>query len=208
MHYTHQKPCHFMHGKIILNLSPICPAWSGRGHVGKRVTAVTFISCPTVSLTHIDKRHNLKSSLKYINSTIANHLRACLVSNACIPTTLWTDFQRRSDEVVIMTLKCVRVCKMLTLRYHVHDEVIKWKHFPRYWPFVRGIHRSPVNSHHKGQGLCAGNSPVTGEFPSQRPGAQSFDAFLICAWINDWVNNREAGDLRRYRVHYVVTVMD
>ena len=26
-----------------------------------------------------------------------------------------------------------------------HDVVIKWKHFPRYWSFVRGIHRSPVN---------------------------------------------------------------
>ena len=33
----------------------------------------------------------------------------------------------------------------------MHDDVIKWKHFPRYWPFVRGIHRSPVNSPHKGQ---------------------------------------------------------
>ena len=32
-----------------------------------------------------------------------------------------------------------------------HDDVIKWKHFPRYWPFVRGIHRSPVNSPRKGQ---------------------------------------------------------
>ena len=32
-----------------------------------------------------------------------------------------------------------------------HDDVTKWKHFPRYWPFVRGIHRSPVNSPHKGQ---------------------------------------------------------
>ena len=32
-----------------------------------------------------------------------------------------------------------------------HDDVIKWKHFRRYWPFVRGIHRSPVNSPHKGQ---------------------------------------------------------
>ena len=30
------------------------------------------------------------------------------------------------------------------------DDVIKWKHFPRHWPFVRGIHRSPVNSPHKG----------------------------------------------------------
>ena len=33
----------------------------------------------------------------------------------------------------------------------MHDGVIKWKHFPGYWPFVRGIHRSPVNSPHKGQ---------------------------------------------------------
>ena len=31
-----------------------------------------------------------------------------------------------------------------------HDDVIKWNHSPRYWPFVRGIHRSPVNSPHKG----------------------------------------------------------
>ena len=37
-------------------------------------------------------------------------------------------------------------------RQHVfHDDVMKWKHFPRYWPFVRRIHRSPVNSPHKGQ---------------------------------------------------------
>ena len=32
-----------------------------------------------------------------------------------------------------------------------HDDVIKWKYFLRHWPFVREIHRSPVNSHHKGQ---------------------------------------------------------
>ena len=46
-----------------------------------------------------------------------------------------------------------------------HDGVIKWKHFPRYWPFVRGIHRSPVSSPHKGQWR----------------GALIFS--LICAWI-------------------------
>ena len=34
---------------------------------------------------------------------------------------------------------------------HVHDDAMTWKHFPRYWPFVRGIHWSPVNSPHKGQ---------------------------------------------------------
>ena len=70
-----------------------------------------------------------------------------------------------------------------------HDDVIKWKHFPRNWPFVRGSHRSPVNSPHKGQWR----------------GALVFS--LVCVWINDWVNNREAGDLRRYRAHYDVIVM-
>ena len=39
----------------------------------------------------------------------------------------------------------------LPLCWFLHDDIIKWKHFPRYWPFVRGIHWSPVNSPHKGQ---------------------------------------------------------
>ena len=70
-----------------------------------------------------------------------------------------------------------------------HDYVIKWKHFPRYWPFVRGIHRSAVNSPHKGQ-WC-----------------RALMLSLICAWIDGWLNNREAGDLRRNHAHYDVTVM-
>ena len=55
--------------------------------------------------------------------------------------------------------------------------------------------------------ICAGNSPVVGEFPAQRPVTRSFGFSFICVWINGWVNNREAGDLRRYRAHYDVTVM-
>ena len=55
--------------------------------------------------------------------------------------------------------------------------------------------------------ICAGNSPVPGEssHKGQWRGALMFS--LIYVWINDWVNNREAGDLRRYRVHYDVIVM-
>ena len=56
--------------------------------------------------------------------------------------------------------------------------------------------------------FCAGNSPVTDEFPAERPVTWSFDGFfLICAWINGWVNNREAGDLRCHHAHYDVIVM-
>ena len=62
-----------------------------------------------------------------------------------------------------------------------HDDVIKWRHFPRYWPFVRGIHRSQWR----------GTLMLT----------------LICTRIIGWVNNREAGDLRRNRAHYDVIVM-
>ena len=56
--------------------------------------------------------------------------------------------------------------------------------------------------------LCGvGNSPITGEFPAQRPVMRSFDAFFICAWINSWVNNHEANDLRCHCDHCNVTVM-
>ena len=71
----------------------------------------------------------------------------------------------------------------------IHDDVIKWKHFPRHWSFVRGIHRWRVNSPRKGQWR----------------GALIFS--LICVSINGWVNNREAGDLRRHRAHYDAIVM-
>ena len=58
--------------------------------------------------------------------------------------------------------------------FYFHDDVIKLKHFPRYWPFMQGIHRSPVNSPHKGQ--WRGALMLT----------------LICVWINGWINNGEA----------------
>ena len=63
---------------------------------------------------------------------------------------------------------CLYRCTMMTSSMET---------FPHYWPFVRGIHWSPVNSPHKGQ------------------------------WRWVWTDNRDAGDLRRNRAHYDVTVM-
>ena len=69
-----------------------------------------------------------------------------------------------------------------------------WHHqmetFLCYWPFVQGIHQSPVNSQHKGQWL----------------GALMFS--LICSWIKGWVNSCEAGDFRCHHAHYDVTVIE
>ena len=71
----------------------------------------------------------------------------------------------------------------------IHGDVIKWKHFPRYWPYVRGIHRWPVDSPQQGQ-WC---------------GAMMLS--LICAWTNGWANNRDDGDLRRHRTPFYITVI-
>ena len=67
-----------------------------------------------------------------------------------------------------------------------HDDVIKWIHFPRYWPFMRG----PVNS-----------LPI-----GRWRGALIF--YLICSWISGWVNNHKAGDLRRHCAYYDGIVME
>ena len=84
---------------------------------------------------------------------------------------LKTEYQERPGDFV----RCPNAMCLF------HDDVIEWKHFPRYWPFVQGIHKG------------------------QWRGALVFS--LICAWINGWVNNREAGNLNRHRAHYDVIVM-
>ena len=62
------------------------------------------------------------------------------------------------------------------IRSRMHDDVTKWKHFPRYWPIVRGIHRWPVDSPQKAQ--------------YRRDLMFSF----ICTFTNSWANNRDVGD--------------
>ena len=54
---------------------------------------------------------------------------------------------------------------------------------------------------------CVGNSPFTGEFPTQRPVTRSFGVFFDLRLNNAWVNNLDAGDSRRHRAHYDVIVM-
>ena len=88
---------------------------------------------------------------------------------------------RRVDDISLSEL----VMTWILLTAH-HEDVID---FPRYWPFVRAIHRSSVNSPHKNQWRRA------------------LVLSLISAWINDWVNNHEPGDLRRHRSRYDVTVI-
>ena len=112
-----------------------------------------------------------------------------LLSGTCHDLTYWS-------KVIILVFKLIKTTEnqpqaahghAMTRRFphsammdagwnsrEFHDDVIKWKYFPRHWPFVRRIHRLPVNSPHKGQ-WC---------------GALMFS--LMCAWTNRWANNGEA----------------
>ena len=71
-----------------------------------------------------------------------------------------------------MNTECVKVLyvKAFIESSFLHDDVIKWKHFPRYWLFV-------------------GNSPVTGEFPAQGPVTRSLDVFFDLR-LNKWLSKQ------------------
>ena len=71
------------------------------------------------------------------------------------------------------------------------------------YPFASTRWRHQMETFSALLALCGGNSPVT----PQRPVTQSFDVSFDLRLINGWVNNREAGDLRRHRSHYDATVM-
>ena len=64
-------------------------------------------------------------------------------SDNCPGRHCWMPKRRESWQQLLMTA--------LVGEPNGHDDVNTWKHFPRYWPFVRGIHQSPVNSLQKGQ---------------------------------------------------------
>ena len=78
-------------------------------------------------------------------------------------------------------------------QHHINQKVLKksskWNHFPRYWPFLRGIHRSPV------------------DYPNNGHWRRALMFSLICAWKRDWANNQDTSDLRRHCPHYDVAVM-
>ena len=124
-----------------------------------------------------------KFSEKFVPNGPVNNDLAFISDDNCAPNG-WRTITWTIDGLVSR-----RFYTSLGLNGVTHDYVIKWKHFPLYWPFVWGIHRLPVNSPHKGQWR----------------GALVFT--LICPLINVWVNNREAGDLRRHCAHYDVIVM-
>ena len=121
---------------------------------------------------------------KYIDKYFVN-----ITSDAYFPSVIVVPYGKsypvlpcyNGTRMYIRPLSSQQRARKPTMVTAFHGSMVK--QFPRYWYFVRGIHRS------------------------QRPVTHSFDVSLICASINGPVNNREAGDLRRHRAHYDVIVM-
>ena len=146
-----------------------------------------FISMSENNLSYIHRKMIVRNSVDRLQTIEWRHMsfwesrfadHSIVVQSLTRPTTTWRIIKALST---LLTL-----CAENPM---IHDDVIKWKHFPRYWPFVWGIHRSRWIPRTKGQ-WCG-----------------DFMFSLISAWINGWVNNCEAGDLRRNRAHYDVIVM-
>ena len=146
-----------------------------------------------IDLTHLPTYIPLP--IQYIDGLALRSLQFC---TGVTKLSIWSDSSARGNcyvkhyvaaRLTYLHQDTVYVSMMVAEVLVPHDDVIKWNHLPHYWPFVRGLHRSPVNSPHKGQWR----------------GALMFP--LICAWTNTLANNEDAGDLKRHRAYYDVIVM-
>ena len=116
----------------------------------------------------------------------------------CLCTFPFTQRQLKRKKCTIANARAQFVSK----RTHAHSGPVvssSEPHWPRLPRWRHQMEPFPVLL-----AFCTGNSPVTGEFPSQRPVTRSFDVFFD---LNGWVNNREAGDLRRHRAYYDAILM-
>ena len=137
---------------------------------------MTAVCICTMDVTLIWQESNLIMHMVDIHPYNGHSAGEEKVTGCILQRRLW-------DENVILSWR-------FFFKWTIHDDVIEWKHFLRYRPFVWEIHRSPVHFPHEGQWR----------------GILMFS--LICAWISSLVNNHEAGDLRRHRAFYDITVMN
>ena len=92
----------------------------------------------------------------------------------------------RGTIVVMCFTDVIDASILIISKAAFYDDVIKWKHFPFCWPFVR----SPANSP-----------------PHKASDAELWCSLWFAPWINGWVNTRGDGGLRRHRAHYDAIVM-
>ena len=164
-----------------------------------RSALVLVMACrPSAMLTYCQLHSWKQISMKFESEFCNFHWRKC-IWNCRLPFCQGVDEFKQHNQFVLLshhwlyTLLNVFRCEvyllpctafMITIMTSSNGNIVHVT-----GPFVQGIHRASVNSPHKGQCRVA------------------LMFSLICTWINGWVNNREAGDLRRHRSHYDFIVM-
>ena len=138
--------------------------------MASQMTGISIVHS-TVCSGADQRKHQSSASLAFVRGFTGDRWfpaqRTCDAEMFAFDDVIMFNWVNHSDRNIRRSQFCER-------HLHFHDNVIKWKHFPRYWPFVRGIHRWPV----------------TGEFPAQRPWRGALMFSLICVSTNGWVNNR------------------
>ena len=104
------------------------------------------------------------------------------------------------DAVMLIWFHCNNGPVRYDIHFYHHPQCRKQHDWQILCQFLWVMMTSSNGKFSASLAICAGHSPVPGEFPAQRPMTRSFDGFFICVWRNGWVNNRGAGDLRRHVV--------
>ena len=139
-------------------------AWSS---VSQRRNSVPYGICCVVRQTCVKSNEHrwfiyrstyIYKLLAQKSPIIQRKIDAAVYWCVCLSQFFFILYFLRNDKIKSNSLWCIRICACkeatgfpLHDLFAYHDDVIKWKHFPCNWPFVRGTHRSPVNSPHKGQ---------------------------------------------------------
>ena len=157
-----------------------CPAFQINGNAtvpssflttkGSTLLFRKWISRWLVDFLHQSKRPAMQNALLY-------HSVTCYVRWGNCSHLVWCGWITLTSRYCYVDERWILVTRVSYAA--IHDDVIKWKHFPRYWPFV---------------------------FPAQRPVTRSFDIFCdLRPYIR--LSKQWWGDLRCYRTHYDVIVM-
>ena len=114
--------------------------WLTRGS-----TTIVILQLP-IKRRHFCITHDRSLNHEYISLAWNYHGYHCRDM-----TTTYQNIISASPMLYYGHVSCCEISDEVALPRLRYDDVIKWKHFPCYWPFVRGIHRSPGNSPHRGQ---------------------------------------------------------
>ena len=166
--------------------------WIRVWHFKKSFELTTFSLCVFISMM---TRHFLKCLMLYV---VINSWEFCPGENIWISIywnsiANWRALSTSYFSFITLTRWKMGFFSLAIISHRIYELITWWRH--QMEPFSALL------------AICAWNSPVPVNSPHKGQWRGALMLSLICVWINGWVNNGEAGDLRRHRAHYDVTVV-